>query len=148
MSHTGPLSRNLFLSTFLQEHGPEALDVPGMTDLVEHYGPGPSPNSSPDDVAMRLAFIGDEMEVRWMLPRLGELPGMAVRSWAFTYNQMRLRGVLRSFMDGLTNLREHIRIWSFLTFRHRVSPNPGRGLVLSLLLLVLLLLGWGLQVLQ
>ncbi|XP_032201919.1 bcl-2-interacting killer isoform X2 [Mustela erminea] len=147
MSHTGPLSRNLFLSTFLQEHGPEALDVPGMTDLVEHYGPGPSPNS-PDDVAMRLAFIGDEMEVRWMLPRLGELPGMAVRSWAFTYNQMRLRGVLRSFMDGLTNLREHIRIWSFLTFRHRVSPNPGRGLVLSLLLLVLLLLGWGLQVLQ
>ncbi|XP_044085275.1 bcl-2-interacting killer isoform X2 [Neovison vison] len=149
MSHTGPLSRNLFLSTFLQEHGPEALDVPGMTDLMEHYGPGPSPNSSsPDDVATRLAVIGDDMEVRWTLPRVGELPGMAVRSWALTYNQMRLRGVLRSFVDGLTNLREHIRIWSFLTFRNRVSPNPGRGLVLSLLLLVVLLLGWGLQVLQ
>lgn len=44
MSHTGPLSRNLFLSTFLQEHGPEVLNVPGMTNLVEHYGPGPSPN--------------------------------------------------------------------------------------------------------
>lgn len=44
MSHTGPLSRNLFLSTFLQEHGPEVLEVPGMTDLVEYYDPGPSPN--------------------------------------------------------------------------------------------------------
>ncbi|XP_045866789.1 bcl-2-interacting killer isoform X2 [Meles meles] len=149
MSHTGPLSRNLFLSTFLQEHGPEVLEVPGMTDLVEYDDPGPSPNSSnPDAVAMRLAFIGDEMEVRWMLPRIGELPGMAMHSLAFTYNQMGLRGVLRGFMDGLTNLREHIRIWSFLTFRNRVSPNPGRGLVLSLLLLVVLLLGWGLQVLQ
>uniref|UniRef100_A0A452V3L2 BCL2 interacting killer n=2 Tax=Ursus maritimus TaxID=29073 RepID=A0A452V3L2_URSMA len=120
MSHTGPLSRNLFLSTFLQEHGPEVLEVPGMTDLVEYYDPGPSPNSNnPDDVAMRLAFIGDEMEVRWMLPRVGELPGMAMYSLAFTYNQTGLRGVLRSLMDGLTNLRENIRIWSFLTFRNR-----------------------------
>ena len=30
---------------------------------------------------MRLAFIGDEMEVRWMLPRVGELPGMAMYRW-------------------------------------------------------------------
>ncbi|KAM8942878.1 bcl-2-interacting killer isoform 2-T2 [Lycaon pictus] len=149
MSHSGPLSRNLFLSTFLQEHGPEVLEVPGMTDLVEYYDPGPSPNSNnPDDVAMRLAFIGDEMEVRWMLPRVGELPGMAMYSLAFTYNQTGLRGVLRSFLDGLANLRENIRIWSFLTFRNRVSPNPGRGLVLSLLLLLVLLLGWGLRLLQ
>ncbi|XP_026926346.2 bcl-2-interacting killer isoform X1 [Acinonyx jubatus] len=148
MSHAGPLSRNVFLSTFLQEHGPEVLDVPGMTDLVEYYDPGPSPNSnSPDDVAMRLAFIGDEMEVRWMMPRVGELPGMAVYSLAFTYNQTGLRGVLRSLMDGLANLRENIRIWGFLTLRNRVSPNSGRGLALSLLLLVLLL-GWGLHLLQ
>lgn len=27
---------------------------------------------------MRLAFIGDEMEVRWMLPRIAELPWMAM----------------------------------------------------------------------
>uniref|UniRef100_A0ABI7ZSX0 Bcl-2-interacting killer n=1 Tax=Felis catus TaxID=9685 RepID=A0ABI7ZSX0_FELCA len=120
MSHAGPLSRNVFLSTFLQEHGPEVLDVPGMTDLVEYYDPGPSPNSnSPDDVAMRLAFIGDEMEVRWMMPRVGELPGMAVYSLAFTYNQTGLRGVLRSLMDGLANLRENIWIWGFLTLRNR-----------------------------
>ncbi|XP_021543412.1 bcl-2-interacting killer [Neomonachus schauinslandi] len=163
MSHPGPLSRNLSWSTFLREHGPEVLEVPGMTDLMEYYDPGPSPNSTnPDDVAMRLAFIGDEMEVRWMLPRIGELPGMAMYSLAFTYNQTGLRGVLRSFMDGLSNLRESIRIWSFLTFRNReclplvdvpappssaqqVPPNPGRGLVLSLLLLLVLLLGWGPQ---
>ncbi|XP_053751136.1 bcl-2-interacting killer isoform X1 [Panthera pardus] len=148
MSHAGSLSRNVFLSTFLQEHGPEVLDVPGMTDLVEYYDPGPSPNSnSPDDVAMRLAFIGDEMEVRWMMPRVGELPGMAMYSLAFTYNQTGLRGVLRSLVDGLANLRENIRIWGFLTLRNRVSPNSGRGLALSLLLLVLLL-GWGLHLLQ
>ena len=66
---------------------------------------------------------------------------------AFTYNQTGLRGVLRSFLDGLANLRENIRIWSFQTFRNRVPPNPGRGLVLSLLLVVLLL-GWGLRLLQ
>ncbi|XP_064446581.1 bcl-2-interacting killer isoform X2 [Mirounga angustirostris] len=121
MSHPGPLSRNLSWNTFLREHGPEVPEVPGMTDLVEYYDPGPSPDSTnPDDVAMRLAFIGDEMEVRWMLPRIGELPGMAMYSLAFTYNQTGLRGVLRSFMDGLSNLRESIRIWSFLTFRNRV----------------------------
>ncbi|KAF0883151.1 BIK protein, partial [Crocuta crocuta] len=122
MSHAGPLSRDVFLSTFLQEHGPEVLDVPGMTDLAEYYDPGPSPNgNSPDDVAMRLAFIGDEMEVRWMVPRVGELPGMAVYSLAFTYGQTGLRGVLRSLMEGLANLRENIRIWSFLTLRNRVN---------------------------
>ncbi|XP_025737906.1 bcl-2-interacting killer [Callorhinus ursinus] len=146
MSHTGPLSRNLSWSTFLRERGPEVLEVPGMTDLMEYYDPGPSPNStSSDEVAMRLAFIGDEMEVRWMLPRVGEMPGMAMYSLAFTYNQTGLRGVLRSFTDGLGNLRESMRIWSFLTFRNRVPPNPGRGLVLSLLLLLVLLLGWGPQ---
>lgn len=42
----------------------------------------PSRSSSPDDVATRLAVIGDDMEVRWTLPRVGELPGMAVRRWA------------------------------------------------------------------
>ncbi|KAF5929580.1 hypothetical protein HPG69_006302, partial [Diceros bicornis minor] len=115
MSQAGPFSRDLFLDTFLHEHGPEALEVPGMTDLTES-----SPHSdNPDYVAMRLAFIGDEMEVRWTLPHIAELPGVAVYSLAFTYNQTGLRGVLRSFMDGLTNLRENIRFWSLLTRRDR-----------------------------
>ncbi|XP_014648831.1 PREDICTED: bcl-2-interacting killer [Ceratotherium simum simum] len=146
MSQAGPFSRDLFLDTFLHEHGPEALEVPGMTDLT-----GSSPDSdNPDYVAMRLAFIGDEMEVRWTLPHIAELPGVAMYSLAFTYNQTGLRGVLRSFVDGLTNLRENIRFWSLLTRRDRVSPGRGRGLALPmlLLLLLLLLLGWGRHLLQ
>uniref|UniRef100_A0A8C4KX59 Uncharacterized protein n=1 Tax=Equus asinus TaxID=9793 RepID=A0A8C4KX59_EQUAS len=117
MSQVGPVSRDLFLDAFLHERSPEALEVPGMTELTES-----SPDSdNRDSVAMRLAFIGDEMEVRWMLPHIAELPGVAVYSLAFTYNQTGLRGVFRSFMDGLTNLRENIRFWSFLTRRDRVS---------------------------
>lgn len=144
MSQVGPVSRDLFLDAFLHERSPEALEVPGMTELTES-----SPDSdNRDSVAMRLAFIGDEMEVRWMLPHIAELPGVAVYSLAFTYNQTGLRGVFRSFMDGLTNLRENIRFWSFLTRRDRVSPSRGRELALSVLLLLVLLLGWGLHLLQ
>nr|KAF6493788.1 BCL2 interacting killer [Rousettus aegyptiacus] len=99
----------------------------------------------PHEMAMRLAFIGDEMEGRWMLPRFAELPWMAVYSLAFTY-QTGLRGVLRSLMDGLTHLRGNRRFWSFLTLRDRVSPSRGRKL--SLLLLLVLLLDWGLHLLQ
>ncbi|KAK2492073.1 hypothetical protein MC885_012513 [Smutsia gigantea] len=69
-------------------------------------------------------------------------------SLAFTYNQTGLRGILRSFMDGLTNLRENIRLWSFLTLRDRVPLPAGREWVLSALLVLALLLGWGLRLLQ
>lgn len=27
---------------------------------------------------MRLAFIGDELELRWMLPRIAQMPWMAM----------------------------------------------------------------------
>lgn len=54
------------------------------------------------------------MEVRWMLSHIGELPGLSRYSLAFTHKQTGLTGALRSFSDGLTNLRENIRIWSFL----------------------------------
>ncbi|KAM8777235.1 bcl-2-interacting killer isoform 1-T2 [Rhynchonycteris naso] len=144
MSQAGPLSRNLILCTFLQEHGLQALEAPGMTSLLQ-YDPDPH-GDIPHEMAMRLAFIGDEMEVRWMLPRVAQMPWMAVYSLAFTYNQMGLRGVLRSFMGGLTNLRGSRRFWSFPTLRDRVSP--GRGRKLSLLLLLVLLLDWGLHLLQ
>ncbi|XP_037016624.2 bcl-2-interacting killer isoform X2 [Artibeus jamaicensis] len=100
----------------------------------------------PHEMAMRLAFIGDELEVRWMPPRVAQMPWMAVYSLAFTYTQTGLRGVLRSFLGGFTNLRGNRRFWSFLTLRDRVSPSLGRKL--SLLLLLALLLDWGVQVLQ
>lgn len=63
-----------------QEPGPGArwAWVCGVSAQPHPYSPCPPYSNSPDDVAMRLAFIGDEMEVRWMMPRVGELPGMAV----------------------------------------------------------------------
>lgn len=83
---------------------------------------------------------------RWPLSHSnGPAPSHLSYSLAFTY-QTGLRGVLRSFMDGLTNLRGNRRFWSFLTLRDRVSPTRGRKL--SLLLLLVLLLDWGLHLLQ
>ncbi|XP_012590670.1 PREDICTED: bcl-2-interacting killer isoform X1 [Condylura cristata] len=147
MSRGGPVSRNLFLDSLLYEQAPGAAGVPGMTHIMESSDPESSPgrDSIPDDVAMRLAFIGDEMDVRWTLPHIAELPRMAVHSLTFTYSQAGLRGVLRSFISGLVNLRENRRFWSFLIFRDRVPPNLGRELALSV---VLLLLCWGLCALQ
>ncbi|KAG8517914.1 Bcl-2-interacting killer [Galemys pyrenaicus] len=124
MSRAGPVSRNLFWDSLLYEQATDAAGVPGMTDVLESSDPeSPGRDSSPDDVAMRLAFIGDEMEVRWTLPHIAQLPGMAVHSLTFTYNQTGLRGVLRSFISGLLNLRENIRFWSFLIFRDRVRAS-------------------------
>lgn len=150
MSQAGSLSRTLILCTFLQEHDLPAVDQtpPGVTNLLQYYDPNPYPypqGDVPHEMAMRLAFIGDEMEVRWTLPRIAELPWMAMHSLATIYNQAGLRGVLRSFMDGLTNLRGNRRFWSVRTLRDRGSPNGGRKL--SALLLALLL-DWGLHFLQ
>lgn len=50
----------------------------------------------------------------------GPAPSYLSYSLAFTY-QTGLRGVLRSFVDGLINLRGNRRFWSFLTLRDRVS---------------------------
>lgn len=109
-----------------------------MTDIAEYSASEPSPYrahpSSPDDVAMRLAFIGDEMQVRWTLP------GRA-HSLAFTYSRMGVRGVL----GDLLSVRERARVWGFLTLRAQVPPTLGRELALSLVLL--LLVGWGLRLL-
>lgn len=43
MSHAGPLSRNLVVCTFLQEHGLQAVDPspPGVTSLLQYYDPNP-----------------------------------------------------------------------------------------------------------
>ncbi|XP_028387369.1 bcl-2-interacting killer [Phyllostomus discolor] len=144
MSQGGPLSRNLILCTFLQEHSLQPVEVADTASLL-HFSPEPHGDIQ-HEMAMRLASIGDELELRWMLPRVAQMPWMAVYSLAFTYNQTGLRGVLRSFMGGLTNLRGNRRFWSFLTLRDRVSPGLGRRL--SLLLLLALLLDWGLHVLQ
>ncbi|XP_060045099.1 bcl-2-interacting killer isoform X3 [Erinaceus europaeus] len=108
MPQARPVSRGLFLDTFLYEHIPEAVDIPGMTVMA--YS---EPESSPD-------------------------------SLAFTYSQTGVRGVLRSFVESLANLRENIRFWSFLVFRNRMAPSLERDMILSLVLLLVL---WGLHLL-
>ncbi|XP_054999415.1 bcl-2-interacting killer-like [Sorex araneus] len=138
MPRARPVTRDLFADSFLREHLPGAGTVPGMTDVTDASAPAPLRHrahpSGPNDVAMRLAFIGDEMEVRWALP------GRAVHSLAVTYSRTGLRGVLRGLVR---NLRESARIWGFLTLRARVPPALGRELVLSVVLV--LLVGWGLR---
>ncbi|KAL2775488.1 bcl-2-interacting killer, partial [Daubentonia madagascariensis] len=101
-----------------------------------------------DQVALRLACIGDEMDLRLRSPRLAQLPVMTMHSLGLapSYNQTDGWGVLRSFVDGFTNLRENItRFWRSL------SPGPWVCPALAweqvLLLLLVLLLGGGLHLL-
>lgn len=38
----------------------------------------PPHSDIPHEMGMRLAFIGDELELRWMLPRIAQMPWMAM----------------------------------------------------------------------
>ncbi|XP_033721785.1 bcl-2-interacting killer isoform X2 [Tursiops truncatus] len=139
MYQARPLSRNLFLYTFLQNHGPGFLDdqgegLPGMTNILEFHPVSPY-SDGPHYLAMQLASIADEMELRLLLPQFVEPIRMTV------YSHIGLRDILRSFMVAFTNLRENRSLWSFLTLRDRVSPSPWPELALSLLLVVTL--SWG-----
>lgn len=64
MSHVGPLSRDVFLDTFLYEHIRAPEEVLSMIDLIEYFNRESSPDSDnlEDDMALRLAFTG----TRWM----------------------------------------------------------------------------------
>ncbi|XP_066866456.1 bcl-2-interacting killer [Kogia breviceps] len=151
MYQARPLSRNLFLYTFLQNHGPGFRDgqgegLPGVTSILEFHPVSPysanTPGSlwppcsdGPHYLAMQLASIADEMELRLLLPQFVEPIRMTV------YSHIGLRDVLRSFVVAFTNLRENRSLWSFLTLRDRVSPSPWPELALSLLLVVTL--SWG-----
>ncbi|XFG00941.1 hypothetical protein AB1E19_004565 [Capra hircus] len=145
MYQARPLSRNLFLYTFLQNHGPGFLDdqdsgLPGVTSILEFHSISPY-SDSPHYLAMQLASIADEMELRLLLPQFVEPFWMPVYSLFFPYSHVGLRDVLRSFMVAFTNLRENRRLWSFLTLRDRVSPSLWPELALSLL--VVAMLSWG-----
>ncbi|XP_053072373.1 uncharacterized protein LOC106966547 [Acinonyx jubatus] len=76
MSLEVPLSSAVILSTFLQEHSPEILDLPGMTDLMEFLCPGPSPNSNkPDDMAMWQPSSGTRWKSGGCCPTSASCPG-------------------------------------------------------------------------
>ncbi|XP_008576752.1 PREDICTED: bcl-2-interacting killer [Galeopterus variegatus] len=153
MSEVRRLYGDLFLESLLYEPGPDlpTMEIPVMTDPPEEHFHALEEDFDPledfdimtciegrDQVALRLACIGDEMDLRLRSPRLAQLPGMAMNSLALalTYNQTGVRGVLGSLVDSLSDLRENIRrFWRSQTPRTWVLLP---GLLLLLLLLLLL----------
>ncbi|XP_032746787.1 bcl-2-interacting killer [Rattus rattus] len=102
---------------------------------------------SRNQVALRLACIGDEMDRCLRSPRLVQLPGIAMHRLAATYSQTGARGIFRSLIGSLTNLRENIWSWRVFTPGAWVSPDQDPGQLFPVVLLVFLLLGgaWHLQ---
>ncbi|XP_021777336.1 bcl-2-interacting killer isoform X2 [Papio anubis] len=127
MSGVRPISRDILMETLLYEQllEPLTMEVLGVTDPEEDLDPMEDFDplecmEDSDMLALRLACIGDEMDVSLRAPRLAQLSEVAMHSLglAFIYDQTDdIRDVLRSFMDGFTTLRENImRFWR--------SPNP------------------------
>uniref|UniRef100_A0A8D2ARA3 Uncharacterized protein n=1 Tax=Sciurus vulgaris TaxID=55149 RepID=A0A8D2ARA3_SCIVU len=125
MSEARPVSRNLLVESLLYAQPPGPLlaaGAPGMTeaegdpDLVECL-------EGSNQVALRLACIGDEMDLRLRGPRLAQLPGMAMHSLAVSYSQAGVGGVLRSLTHGLASLREHLRSWRPMAPSTRVRTS-------------------------
>ncbi|XP_069909111.1 bcl-2-interacting killer isoform X1 [Oryctolagus cuniculus] len=113
MSEVRPGSRDLFQEALLDEQVPEPLltaEVPGLTrpveegdlDLMECL-------EGSNQVALRLAYIGDEMDLHVRGLHLAQLPGVAMHSLAFTYSQTGFTGVLGSVGLHLASL---VELWS------------------------------------
>ncbi|XP_008842960.1 bcl-2-interacting killer isoform X2 [Nannospalax galili] len=151
MSETRPMARGLFIETLLQEQlllPPVAPGAPGMTEPVGEEDLSPMEDldlmeclEGSNQVALRLACIGDEMDLHLRSPHLTQLPGIAMHSLAVTYRQTGIRGVLRSLTHSLCSLGESIWSWRFLTPVIWVSPDQACRQLLPLVLLVLLLGG-------
>ncbi|KAK7801497.1 hypothetical protein U0070_010541 [Myodes glareolus] len=150
MSEGRLMARDL-IKTVLHDQVPQSPVAPGPPSVKE---PVEEEHVSPvrdldlvecleyrNQVALRLAYIGDEMDLCLRSPRLAQLPGIAMHRLAVTYSQTGVRGVFRSLIRGLTNLRENIWSWRVLTPGTRVSPDQARGQMFPMVLLVLLLLG-------
>ncbi|XP_003783480.1 bcl-2-interacting killer [Otolemur garnettii] len=145
MSAGRPVSMDHFMETFPFEQllEPLTMEVLGMTE--------PNPMEcleDSDQVALRLACIGDEMDLHLRSPRLAQLSRMTMHSLGLSYNQTDGQGVLRSVISGFTNLRENIAgFWRSLSRGPWVCPAPAWEQVLLLLLLLVLLLAGGLHLL-
>ncbi|XP_004845500.1 bcl-2-interacting killer [Heterocephalus glaber] len=148
MSEARPVTRDLLMETLLYEPLPGPLLATGALAVMHPFrGEDLSPPGDTDLVgclegsslmALRLACIGDEMDLRLRAPRLAQLPGRAVHSLAITYSQMGLWGVLRSLTPGLTSLRD-MWPWGHLAPHAWVSPGWACRQLLPVVLLVLLL---------
>ncbi|XP_077024303.1 bcl-2-interacting killer [Tamandua tetradactyla] len=139
MSRARRLSRNLLFATSLYGQLPGSLPnvgVPGMTDPMTYPTTNPLAyfgSEAPAQVGLRLARIGDEMDLRLRSPRLGEL-----HSLAFSYIQAGMMGIFRS-LNCFTNLRENMRLRRLLGHRNWVPPHWAWGEALPALLLLLAL---------
>lgn len=109
----------------------EDLHPPGDTNLVGCL-------EGSNLVALRLACIGDEMDLRLRSPGLAQLPGRAMHSLAVTYSQMGLWGVLRSLGHGLASLGD-MWTWRRPAAPAWVSPSRACRRLLPVVLMVLLL---------
>ncbi|XP_033089596.1 bcl-2-interacting killer isoform X1 [Trachypithecus francoisi] len=154
MSGVRPVSRDILMETLLYEQllEPLTMEVLGVTDPEEDLDPMEDFDplecmEDSDMLALRLACIGDEMDVSLRAPRLAQLSEVAMHSLglAFISDQTDIRDVLTSFMDGFTSLKENImRFWRSLNPGSRVSREQ---VLLALLLLLLALLSGGLHLL-
>ncbi|XP_055482801.1 bcl-2-interacting killer isoform X2 [Psammomys obesus] len=142
------------LKTLPHEQGPVASGAPSVKETGGGENVSPMRDLDLEEclegrnrVALRLACIGDEMDLCLRSPRLAQLPGIAMHRLTVTYSQMGVRGIFRSLTRGLTNLRENIWAWRVLTPGAQVSPDQDHGQLFPMVLLVLLLLGeaWHLQ---
>ncbi|XP_040844266.1 bcl-2-interacting killer [Ochotona curzoniae] len=151
MSEVRPGSRDLFQEAPLEEQVPElsSTEIPGLTRATEDQDGDQDGDRMVDldlmeclehsnRVALRLARIGDEMDVRVRGPRLAQLPGMAVHSLALTYSRRGVRGVAASLA---------LRLASLLRFRSRRGA-PSLWVSLEPMPLLLLLGGGLLLLLQ
>ncbi|XP_028644614.1 bcl-2-interacting killer [Grammomys surdaster] len=156
MSEARLMARDI-IKTLPQDQVPQPSVASGAPSMKEPVG-GENVSSVRDldlmeclegrnQVALRLACIGDEMDLCLRSPRLVQLPGIAMHRLAVTYSQTGVRGIFRSLIGSLTNLRENIWSWRVLTPGAWVSPDQDPGQLFPMVLLVLLLLGgaWHLQ---
>ncbi|XP_075862905.1 bcl-2-interacting killer [Microcebus murinus] len=148
MSEVRPSPTDLFMDAFPFEHLLDPLILEVLSIMEDEQDPSPSGClEDSEQVALRLAFIGDEMDLRLRSPRLARLPGMTMHSLglALSYDQRVGWGVLGSLSDGFATLRGNVaRFWRSLSPRPWVCPG---GPEQVLLLLLVLLLGGGLHLL-
>nr|XP_040132958.1 bcl-2-interacting killer [Ictidomys tridecemlineatus] len=142
MSEARPVSRSLlrYRPGPLLAAGASCLTPPAGEEALRPGGRLHLMVQGSHQVALRLACIGDEMDLCFQDLQLAQLPGMAMHSLALSYSQARVTGVLRSLAQGLASLRENMWFWRPAAPSTRVPPARACRELLPVLLLLGLLL--------
>ncbi|KAM6216499.1 bcl-2-interacting killer [Rhynchocyon petersi] len=148
MSQAGSTSRNVPLAIHLPGEAPGHVpneEVSGMTDpmvFLESTDLSGPPISNSARVGLRLAHIGDEMDLWLRTPRLVQLAWLALttlHSLVLSYVQTGARAVFSRCIDCLASLGVNTWIRGLLTRRNWVDPHQVCEQVLPSALLLLLL---------